>query len=453
MKDTPLGTRIVEIHNGSSLFTGKAGGGESNLRRYIIENDLLEAIIALPEKMFYNTPISTYVWIVTNRKSPNRKGKVQLINATEIKSSMRKNLGDKGNEVSLEDREQILKLLMNFEETPESKIFDNEEFGYWEVPVLRPKRDKDGNIVYKKAKKSQEPEIKYTKNRNESERVPLTYPGGVEAFFENEVAPYDSEARFGEPILGYELSFTKYFPKPVILRTTAEIQKDIDLLNQRISENSVLNSSFFQRENESSGSIGQWGENFPNDWKIVKGRRIFEEVSIKGNVNERFIAVTQDRALIYKDEGDVNFVTASDPSAQKLVCPNQFVISLRSFQGGLELSSIRGLISPAYTVFKLKDKYDTEKMRLFFKALFKSKPYVALLNSLSDSLRDGKSIKFAEVANFDYPLPPQSFLDSFCCLVNNYESLQQTYVQLEGLLSEYRQRLIADVVTGQIKVN
>lgn len=233
MKDTESGTRIVEIHNGSSLFTGKAGGGESNLRRYIIENDLLEAIVALPEKMFYNTGIGTYVWIVTNRKAPHRRGKVQLINATEFKTALRKNLGEKNCELSEEDRGRILELLMNFEETPESKIFDNEEFGYWEVPVLRPKRDKEGNLVYKKGKKGREPEVEYARNRNESERVPLTYPGGIEAFFENEVAPYDQEARFGEPVLGYELSFTKYFYKPVELRPLVDIRADIREIEAR----------------------------------------------------------------------------------------------------------------------------------------------------------------------------------------------------------------------------
>lgn len=233
MKDTPLGTRIVEIHNGSSLFTGKAGGGESNLRRYIIENDLLEAIVAMPEKMFYNTGIGTYVWVVTNRKAPNRRGKVQLINATEMKTPLRKNLGEKNCELSEADRQHIIDLLVNFEETPESKIFDNEEFGYWEVPVLRPKRDKEGNIVYKKAKKGQEPEIEYAKNRKECERIPLTYPGGIDAFYENEVAPYDSEARFGEPVLGYELSFTKYFYKPVELRSLEEIRADIRKVEAR----------------------------------------------------------------------------------------------------------------------------------------------------------------------------------------------------------------------------
>ena len=233
---TELGTRIVEVHNGSSLFTGNAGGGESNLRRYILENDLLEAIVAMPEKSFYNTGIGTFIWIVTNRKDPRRKGKVQLIDATKISQPLRKNLGEKNCEVDEPQRKEIIRLLQEFD-NPEnievSKVFDNNEFGYWEVQVMRPKRDENGNIIYKKAKKGQEPEIDYAKSRNESERIPLNYPGGIEAFHKNEVEPYDSEAKFGEPVIGYEISFTKYFYKPVELRPLSEIRADIRQIEKK----------------------------------------------------------------------------------------------------------------------------------------------------------------------------------------------------------------------------
>ena len=139
-RDTRLGSRIAEIHNGSSLFTGSAGQGESNIRRWIIENDWLEAIIALPLNMFYNTGIATYVWVLTNRKPEHRQGKVQLIDATRWFRPLRKNLGKKNCELGPEDIERICRTFLDFEETEESRVFDNEEFGYWKVTVERPLR-------------------------------------------------------------------------------------------------------------------------------------------------------------------------------------------------------------------------------------------------------------------------------------------------------------------------
>ncbi len=139
-KDTPLGSRIAEVHNGSSLFTGDAGSGESNARRYLIENDLVEAIIALPENMFYNTGIGTYIWILSNRKDELRKGKIQLIDATAMKSALRKNMGKKNCEFTPELRREIMRIFMEMEQSEVSRIFDNSEFGFWSITVERPLR-------------------------------------------------------------------------------------------------------------------------------------------------------------------------------------------------------------------------------------------------------------------------------------------------------------------------
>lgn len=138
MYDDEDGSRIAIIFNGSPLFTGDAGSGESNIRRYIIENDLLEGIIALPTDMFYNTGIATYIWVITNRKEEKRKGKIQLVNASEYYQPMRKSLGNKRKEITLEQIEEIKSLYKNFEESENSKIFDNKDFGYRKVTIERP---------------------------------------------------------------------------------------------------------------------------------------------------------------------------------------------------------------------------------------------------------------------------------------------------------------------------
>ena len=165
MKQTKLGSRIAEVHNGSSLFTGDAGQGESNIRRYIIENDWLEAIVALPLNMFYNTGIATYVWILTNRKPQHRQGKVQLIDATEWYQPLRKNLGMKNCLLAEDDIDRVCKAFLDFKETEQSKIFDNETFGYWKIIVEQPLRLKgiDSNRAYKA---SEIKELKETSTRS-----------------------------------------------------------------------------------------------------------------------------------------------------------------------------------------------------------------------------------------------------------------------------------------------
>lgn len=228
-QDTPLGSRIAEVHNGSSLFTGDAGSGESNARRFMIENDMVEAIIALPEKMFYNTGIGTFIWVLSNRKEARRKGKIQLIDATGIKTPLRKNMGEKNCELSPEQRAEIVRIFMAFEESEISKIFPNSEFGYWKVSVQQPLMDEQGNPIRDKKGR-----IQPDKAKADTEIIPFNYEGGIEAFMDAEVRPYAPGAYIDPKAtkIGYELSFTKYFYKPVQLRSMEEIVADLKALEQ-----------------------------------------------------------------------------------------------------------------------------------------------------------------------------------------------------------------------------
>lgn len=228
-QDTPLGSRIVEVHNGSSLFTGDAGSGESNARRYMIENDLVEAIIALPEKMFYNTGIGTFIWVLSNRKEECRKGKIQLIDATAIKTPLRKNMGEKNCELSPAQRQEIVRIFMAFEESEISKIFPNSEFGYWKVSVQQPLMDEQGNPALDKKGR-----IQPDKAKADTEIIPFRYEGGIEAFMDAEVRPYAPGAYIDPKAtkIGYELSFTKYFYKPVQLRPMEDIVADLKALEK-----------------------------------------------------------------------------------------------------------------------------------------------------------------------------------------------------------------------------
>lgn len=274
--NTPLGSRIAEVHNGSSLFTGDAGQGESNIRRWILENDWLEAIIALPLNMFYNTGIATYIWVLTNRKPEHRRGKVQLIDATQWFKPLRKNLGKKNCELAPEDIQKVMDAFLDFSESEQSKIFPNEAFGYWKVVVERPLRikgidptraysskeikelkatngvDESAPPVIKKIHKNAAPDpmhglfevviggktyvVEYEPDTDlrDTENVPLLEDGGIEAFIRREVLPHVPDAWVDDDKtqVGYEISFTRYFYKPKPMRTLEEIRRDIEALEQ-----------------------------------------------------------------------------------------------------------------------------------------------------------------------------------------------------------------------------
>ena len=275
--DSPLGSRIAEVHNGSSLFTGDAGQGESNIRRWIIENDWLEAIVALPLNMFYNTGIATYIWVLTNRKPEHRKGYVQLINATQWYEPLRKNFGQKNCELSEPDKQRILKTFRDFKETEQSKIFPNEAFGYRKVTVERPlrlvgtepdrvytakeikglkataERSEDAPPLIKKVHgrgiepdpirglheatidgKSVVVEYEPDTDLRDAEQIPLLYDGGIEGFLRREVLPYAPDSWYNPDSvkIGYEISFTRHFYKPQPMRPLSEIMADMRAVEQ-----------------------------------------------------------------------------------------------------------------------------------------------------------------------------------------------------------------------------
>ncbi len=229
-KMKPEGSKIAIIHNGSALFKGDAGSGESEIRRYVIENDLLDCIIQLPNDLFYNTGIATYIWVLNNKKPEHRQGKVQLINASEYYNKMRKNLGNKRNEMSKKHIDEITKIYGDFVESDVSKIYENDFFGYRKVTVLQAQVDEGGN---KKTNKKGE-FIQDKEKGTDTETIPLQED--IHEYMEREVLPFapNSYIDNSKTKIGYEISFTKYFYKYQEPRSTKEIMAEILELDKKL---------------------------------------------------------------------------------------------------------------------------------------------------------------------------------------------------------------------------
>ena len=227
-KMKPQGSRVAIIHNGSPLFTGDAGSGPSEIRRYLLENDLLEAIIALPNDIFYNTGIATYIWVLSNKKPSYRKGKVQLINANELYEKRRKSLGNKRNDIPKHYIDEITKLYGEFKETDISKIFDNEDFGCAKIAVEKPLLDENGNVVLKNKKPIADTALRDTEN------VPLKED--IDEYFKREVLPFSPDAWIdkSKTKIGYEIPFTRYFYKYTPPKPSNELMAEIMKLEMEL---------------------------------------------------------------------------------------------------------------------------------------------------------------------------------------------------------------------------
>ena len=231
-KMNPNGSKVAIVHNGSPLFAGDAGSGPSEIRRYLLENDLLEAIIALPNDIFYNTGIATYIWVLSNakKKPAHRKGKVQLIDASKMFTKRRKSLGNKRNDISPEQIQEITKIYGDFKESDVSKIFDNDAFGYRKITVERPLRDDEGKPVLKKGKPVADASLR------DYETIPLNED--INDYFEREVLPFAPDAWIDESKtkIGYEIPFTRYFYKYTPPRPAAELLSEIKTIENELKD-------------------------------------------------------------------------------------------------------------------------------------------------------------------------------------------------------------------------
>ena len=229
-KMEPNGSRIGIVFNGSPLFTGDSGSGESEIRKWIIENDWLESVVSLPDQIFFNTGISTYIWVVNNKKSERRKGKVQLVNGLDYFIKMRKNLGNKRKEISETHRKEILNHYLQFEENDKCLILPNSHFGYTKVTIEQPLLDENGNVIT-----DRQGNPKPNSKKRDYERVPLEQD--IDDYYNREVKPHlpNSWMDRKKDRVGYEINFTKYFYKYKPLRSLEDITEDLLKLDVQIS--------------------------------------------------------------------------------------------------------------------------------------------------------------------------------------------------------------------------
>lgn len=247
-----------------------------------------------------------------------------------------------------------------------------------------------------------------------------------------------------------QICISKYLKKQnnTINKIIKNKRRIIELLKEQIE-----NKLFGYDENNTNIKINSWNEAFPRDWKMIKAKRLFNEIAIKDEPEKQLLAVTQDRGVLPKSMCEQNYVSPSGSlSGLKLVKTDSFVISLRAFQGGIEYSEYEGIVSPAYNIFTLKPDMDCLEYQYYYKYIFKTKPFISMLNTIISGIRDGKNISYYDFSNLEIPVPPKEYLRSILANFKEYENRKQVILKERKLIEEYRSRLISDVVTGKIDI-
>jgi type I restriction enzyme M protein len=437
--DTQIGTRIVEVHNGSSLYSTRSTDGDNVLRKYILDNDLLEAIIAMPENEFYNTGLGTYIWILSNRKEKRRKGKIQLINACEFTIPQRPKLGKKKIQIGESDREKIISLLMDFDDNEYSKIVTPDELGYWEVQLY--KKNINGKLE---------------RLKNEKEYIPLNYPGGVEGFCKNELSFLGDNIIASDAKLFYEISFTKYFYKPILPRKREDIigtfddsihsiqllKMEIDVLSNKLKELKELKP--YNRYKECDI---QWIGYIPEGWDISKVRQHFIQ-RINKVSDKDYMPLSVTKAGIVP-QLDTVALSNAEGNSRKEVKINDFVVNSRSDRkGSCGVSKYDGSVSLINIILEPKDILPD-----YAHYLFRTSGWI------EEFFKNGQGIawdlwttNYQKMKNMLIVVPDMETQKVIVKIANKLDEVIYKYTVISDAIKSNVQQIISDVVTGQVNV-
>ncbi len=425
------GSRIGVILNGSPLFNGDAGSGESEIRRYLLENDFIESIVSLPDQLFFNTEIDTYLWIISNKKTKERRGKVQLIDGRGFFQNMKNPLGDKRKYISDEQIQSLFNVYESFKETEISKVLTADDFKYQKVPTKI--------VINNHWGKSTESSF---------EKVPFGVD--VEDYFKKNVEPFCESYTYElkKAKVGYEIQLPKIFTKSGSSYNFDGLKAELTSLVQEINkaENELgLLDTFSKRSDTISTNI-RWLDEIPASWRIVRSKFLFKNRSQKNNGDKPLLSVTQDQGVIARADLDYGvWNPGDDTSGYKLIKPGDYVISLRTFQGGIEYCEIEGIISPTYIPLIPREILNPK----FMKYLLKSEDFIRELNTVVTGIRQGKTIPYDEFGDIYVCVPPIEEQEK----IGNFFEKLEIYLELisskEKVLQKIKSHLITTITTGR----
>lgn len=467
-KLSPSG-RMAIIQNGSPLASGDAGSGTSEIRRYILENDWLDAIVQLSPYQFMNAEIATYIWVISKDKPAYRAGKIQLIDASQCFVQRRKAIGQKKHDITDECRDMIVqaygeyanKVYKNGALRCESKIINTIDIGFSRVVIERPKRNADGSIVRKAGKPVPD------KNLRSIENIPLSEE--IESYFEREVRSEWPDAWIdkSKTKVGYEIIFGQVFYKPAmmgnpseLLAQIQELERQEDILQTKIVEQiSNYGNSLFRSHDDFQETGIEWFPFIPSTWSIVKGKYILDLQKRPVKEDDGVITCFRDGEVTLRSNRREEGFTFADKEIgyQGIEVGDLVIHGMDGFAGAIGISDSRGKGSPVLNVCAVKEGYDKKYVMWYLRYLAYQDVFMATSTGIRERSCD---LRWSKISNLPFVIPPYEEqvriveqIDDIDRIFEPINELSEVNAKKESLYKDYRKALIAELVTGKKEIS